>query len=169
MPSFFCFYVCIGDIMKFKNFTKLASVAVLSMGLASCFTIIDVAEEVSVALAKWQGKKVGDFFFRYGKGEFQAKNSLGTKAYSWQSKLRTVEIVGESYVVKVPHAYLPGQFVNKIVTEASKFYDYQCVLRIETTSANVMKTLKVVSGVNECNRYFSLTEAELEALSDAKG
>ncbi|MCJ8324580.1 MAG: hypothetical protein HRU29_06020 [Rhizobiales bacterium] len=154
--------------MKIQNFTKLAAVAVLSMGLASCFTIIDVKEEVSVALAKWQGKKIGDFFFRFGKGEFQAKNSQGTKAYSWQSKLRVVEIVGQTYVVQVPHTYLPGQFVNKVITEASKFYNYQCILRIETTSANVMKTLEVISGVNECNRYFSLSDAEREALSDAK-
>ena len=152
--------------MKKSNILKLGMVGLLSMGLSSCF--ISNQEEANIALAKWQGKKINDFFFRYGKGEFQAQSSAGTKAYSWKSASRRVEIAGTSYVVKVEDRYTPGQYHNKVVYTPSTFKNYQCVLRIETSSGGTILNLTNVTGSGECARYFSLSQAEIDALLEAR-
>lgn len=152
--------------MKNTNIFKLGMVALLSMGLTSCF--ISNQEEADVALAKWQGKKINDFFFRYGKGEFQAQSSGGAKAYSWKSIERRVEIAGVSYAMRVEDRYIPGRFYNKVVYAPSSYRNYQCVLRIETSAGGVIRSLTNVTGSGECARYFSLSKAEIDALLEAK-
>lgn len=152
--------------MNLHKITKLAAVGILSLGLTSCF--ISAQEEASIALAKWQGKKINDFFFKFGKGDFQAQSSQGTKAYNWSSPKRVVEIEGESYVVKVKSKYIPGKFNNKVITEPSEFITYQCVLRIETFASGTISSLQNVNQSGECARYFSLSEAEIEALLEAR-
>ncbi|PCI87718.1 MAG: hypothetical protein COB24_04660 [Hyphomicrobiales bacterium] len=152
--------------MKRSNILKLGMVAFLSLGLTSCF--ISDQEEADVALAKWQGKKINDFFFAYGKGEFQAQSSGGAKAYRWKSASRRVEIVGVSYAVRVEDSYIPGRFYEKVVYAPSSYRNYQCVLRIETSAGGVIRSLNNVNGTGECARYFSLSKAEIDALLEAR-
>lgn len=152
--------------MNFKNTSKLAIVGLLSMGLTSCF--ISGQEEASIALAKWQGKQINDFFFKFGKGEFQAQNSQGTKAYHWNSPKREVVIAGQRTVISVEDEFTPGKFVNKLIIEPSTYRSYQCVLRIETSSSDTIKSLRNVNETGECARYFSLSEAEIDALLEAR-
>lgn len=152
--------------MKISSFTKIAMASLLSMGLTSCF--VSGQEESSIALAKWQGKKINDFFFTYGKGEFQAKNSQGKKAYAWNSPVRRVETLGSSYVVRVEDRYIPGKFIDKVIVSPSTYNIYQCVLRIETTSSGKILSLQNVNNTGECARYFSLSKAEIDALLEAR-
>lgn len=152
--------------MKFFNVFKLASVAVLSLGLTSCF--ISGTEEASIALAKWQGKKINDFFFAHGKGEFQAQNSQGKKAYIWSSPKRQIEVVGETIVVKVADDFIPGKYHNEVIIQPSTYYTRQCILRIETTASGRILTSQNVNSTGECARYFSLSQAEIDALLEAR-
>lgn len=152
--------------MRHSKFIKIASIALLSLGLSSCF--VTGQEEASIALAKWQGKPINDFFFKYGKGEFQAKNSQGLKAYAWASPKRVVENVGDTVLVKVESQFFPGTFTKKFVTLPSTFTTSQCVLRIETTSSGRILSSQNVNNSGECAKYFSLSKAEIEALLEAR-
>lgn len=152
--------------MTIQNITKVAVVALLSVGLTSCF--ISAQEEANIALNKWQGKKINDFFFKFGKGEFQAKNSQGKKAYHWRSPKRTVETQGESYVVRVADKYNSGEFYEKVVFGPKIVKTYQCFLRIETTSSGRISLLTNVNKSSECVRYFNLPKAEIDALLEAR-
>ncbi|NRA86948.1 MAG: hypothetical protein HRU28_06055 [Rhizobiales bacterium] len=147
----------------------IKQVAMLSVAfvLASCSTL-SAREESNLALAKWQGKKINDFFFVYGKGEFQAKSSQGIKAYFWKSPTRRVRTQGNSYIVKVADPIFPGQFRDKIITQATQDRFYQCKLRIETSSKGTIKNLVNVTGSNECVRHFSLPIAERKAIINAR-
>lgn len=149
-----------------QNLAKVLFVAVLSLGLTSCF--VTGQEEADVALAKWHGKKINDFFFTYGKGEFQAQNSQGEKAYIWRSPKRQITIAGTSKTVRVADKLNPGQFVEQIIISAPTYEYRQCVLRIVTTDKGKITRTQNVNGANECARYFSLSKAEIDAILAAR-
>lgn len=152
--------------MKMNDVFKIIIVGLLSLGLTSCF--VSSREEANIALAKWQGKKINDFFFTHGKGEFQAQSSRGTKAYRWKSAVRRVETAGSRYVVRSPDTFKPGRFVETVVFAPSTYKNYQCILRIETTAGGRILQLDNVNDTGECARYFSLSKAEKDAILEAR-
>ncbi len=139
----------------------------LPLALTGCFGLSGV-EEASLALKKWQHKPISDFFFKYGKGEFQAKNSQGIKAYFWQSPIRNVQTDGETITVKVPHEYKPDAWVEKTITQPGTTYRYQCKLRIETNISGSISSIVNMDQSSECARYFSLPDSEIKAILEAR-
>ncbi len=146
---------------------KFIAIIILPIFLSSC-AYLSAQEESNLALAKWQGKKSNDFFFEYGKGEFQAKNSQGNSAYIWSSPARKVQDFGKTYIVKVPDPIIPNLFTEKYIKEAGQVRILQCKLRIETASNNKIVKITNINNSAECGRYFSLPNAERQAIIDAR-
>lgn len=145
------------------NVTKLIIIGGIAAILASCSTLPRY-EEADLAIKKWQGKNVNDLFFKHGKGEFQAKNSNGNKAYIWKSEKREVIEGGDYVEVQSKNKYYPFQQETKTVRINAETVAYQCELRIITSGSGRIKSLTRLNENGECARYFRLPSHERDAI-----